>query len=71
MPIFQYYLIDMNTEQNSKISFQSAAQYVQNTTIDNVPLNQTSTKGRTTAAIIPSSVAPGVDIVVYERVDLS
>jgi hypothetical protein len=32
-------------------------------------LTPSSTKGRTTAAIIPSLTLPGVDVVIYEAVD--
>jgi len=34
-----------------------------------VSLLYSSTQGRTTAAIVPSCVFPGVDIVIYETVD--
>ena len=69
----------MNIEQYSMIPLESTTQYEQHSSTI-VPLtlsicNSTksldypSTKGRTTAAIIPSLKLPGVDVVIYEKVN--
>ncbi len=68
----------MRVQQNYFIGFQSTISNRHNTDPltsstsllcnSTVPL-ATSTAGKTTAAIIPSTAFPGVDIVIYETVD--
>jgi len=69
----------MNVQPNSMISVQSITSNLQrdypttstSLSICNSPisLNFPSTTTRTTAAIVPSLVFPGIDVVMYERVD--
>ena len=73
--------LDMNLEQETTISTQTARSNfdvifpftssapLTSSVCDSIILLPCSTQRRTTAAIIPSLVVPGVDVVIYEKVN--